>query len=107
MRIENEHSALSSSTRDASALFFDETTSLVESNLHALFNNSADRDQILRDSRNMQDIFNVGFLTFFAERNIVDMPNWTRCRENSRLRVGWTGPPGSLTRLDESVDLCS
>ena len=61
--------------RDDSALFFHETTVLVESNLHALLNNVADWDQILCDSRNMQDIFNIGLLTFCAERNIADVPN--------------------------------
>ena len=75
MRIENEHSALSSFARDESALFFYEATTLVESNLHTLFNNLADIDQILRDGRNMQDILNVGFLTFVAERNIVNVLN--------------------------------
>ena len=78
VRIENEHSALSSSARDDSALFFDEATVLVESNLHPLLNQLADRDQILRDGRYMQDIFNVGLLTFFTERNIADVPNRMR-----------------------------
>ena len=64
--------------RDDSALFFDETTTLVESNLHAFLNNLANQDQILRGSQNMQDIFNVGLLTFFAERNIADVPNRMR-----------------------------
>ena len=90
MRIENEHSALSSSTRDDSILFFDETTALVELNLHAVLNNLAERDQILRDSWNMQDIFNVGLLTFFAERKIADVPNQMRCV------VSGLNIPGSL-----------
>ena len=76
MQIENEHSTLSSSTRDDSAFFFDEAAPvLVESNLHPLLNHLVDRDQILHDSGYMQDILNVGLLTFFAERNIVDVPN--------------------------------
>ena len=85
MRIENEHLALSSSASDESALFFDEATALVESNLHALFNNLADRDQILRDGRNMQDILNEGLLTFFAERNIADVPNVGNITGHNRL----------------------
>ena len=75
VQIENEHSALSSFVRDDSALFFDEITALVESNLHSLLNNLADRDKILRDSWNMQDNVNVRFLTFFVESNIADVPN--------------------------------
>ena len=78
VRIENEHSALSSSVHDYSTLFFDETTALVESNLHPLLNNLADRDQILRDGRYMQDIFDVGLLTFFVGWNIADVPNRMR-----------------------------
>ena len=78
MRIKNKHSALSSSARDDSDLFIDETTALVESNLHGLLNNLADRGHILRDSRNMQDIFNVGLFTFFDEWNIADVLNQMR-----------------------------
>ena len=78
VQIENEHPALSSSVRDDLALFFDEAPVLVESNLHPLLNHLADRDQTLCDSGYMQDSLNVGFLTFFAERNIADMPNRTR-----------------------------
>ena len=83
MRIEDEHSAHSSSARDESALFFDEATAL-----HALLNNLADRDQILRDGGNMQDIFNVGFLTFFAEWNIANVLNWMRSVVSSFNIVG-------------------
>ena len=78
MRIENEHPAVSSFPCDEPTLFFDEATTLVESNLHALFNKLAIRDQIFGDGWNMQDILNVGLLTFFAERNIADVPNRMR-----------------------------
>ena len=78
VRIENEHSALSSSVHDYSTLFFDETTALVESNLHPLLNNLANEDQILRDGGYMQAIFNVYLVTFFAEWNIADVPNRMR-----------------------------
>ena len=71
----NEHSTLSLSTCDESALFFNVATALVELNLHALLNKLADRDQILRDGRNMPGILNVGLLTFFSEQNIADVPN--------------------------------
>ena len=78
MRIENEHPALSSSARDDSALFFDDAPVLVESDLHSLLNHLAERDQIFRDSGNMQDIFNVCLLISFAKRNIADVPNQVR-----------------------------
>ena len=78
VQIENEHSTPASSASDESALFFDEATVLVESNLHALFNNLADRDQIIRDGRDMQNILNVSLLTFFAKRNIANVSNRIR-----------------------------
>ena len=78
VRIENEHSAFSSSARDDSALFFVEAPVLVELYLHPLLNHLADRDQILRAGRYMKDIFNVRLLTFFAERNIANVPNRMR-----------------------------
>ena len=65
MWVENEHSTLSSSTRNESALFFDEATSLIKSNLHSLLYNLA-------------DIFNVSLVTFFSERNIADVQNQMR-----------------------------
>ena len=78
LRIENEHPPLSSSAHDDSAFFFDEAAFLVESHLHPLLNHLADRDQILHDGGNMQNIFNVCLLTFFAERNIANVPNRVR-----------------------------
>ena len=78
VRVEDEHPALSSSTRDDSAFFFDEAPVLVESDLHSLLNHLADRDQIFRDSGYMQEIFNECLLTSFAERNIADVLNRVR-----------------------------
>ena len=75
MLVENEHSALSLSASDELALFFYEATTLVKSNLHPFLNNLADKDQILRDGRYMQDILNVSLVTFSAEWNIADVPN--------------------------------
>ena len=53
VRMKNEHLALFSSVSDESAFFRDETTSLVESNLHALLHNLVDKDQILCDGQYM------------------------------------------------------
>ena len=61
-----------------SAIFFDEATALVKSNLHPLLNDLADRDQVLRDGGYMQYFFNVCLVTFFSERNIADVPNRMR-----------------------------
>ena len=38
VRVEDEHSTFSPTTSDKSAFFFDEASSIVEANLHALFN---------------------------------------------------------------------
>ena len=78
MRIENEHPTLSSYAHEDLAFFCNEAPFLVESNLHALLNHLSDRDQILCDGGNMQDIFNVCLLTSFTKWNIVDVPNRVR-----------------------------
>ena len=76
VRIRNEHSTFSSSSSDDSTLLFDEATSVVESNLHALLHNLVNWDQILCYVRNMQDILNVCLITFILEWDMIDMPNW-------------------------------
>ena len=58
---------------------FDEASSIIEPNLHALFHDPADRDQILHYCWNMQDIFYVGLITLFAEWDIADMLNGVYC----------------------------
>ena len=44
VRIEDDHFAFSSSASDDSAFHFDEAATIVESNLHALFHDLADRN---------------------------------------------------------------
>ena len=61
-----------------SAVFLDEAPVVVETNLHALLHDLADRDQILRDGRYMQDSLDASLLTFFPEWDIVDVSNGTR-----------------------------
>ena len=73
MLVENEHSALSSSASDELALFFDEETALVESNLLSLFHNLVDGDQILHDGWYMQDILNLYLVAIFLEWDITDV----------------------------------
>ena len=64
---------------DESALFFNEATALVESNLHALFHNLVDWDQFFSYVRNIQDILDVGFVVFFLEWDIATLSNQMCC----------------------------
>ena len=75
VRIENKHLTFSSTARDNSAFLFYEVSFIVELNFRALFHNLANRDQILRYCRNMQDALDVGLVTLFTEWDITDMLN--------------------------------
>ena len=67
------------------AILFYETTPLVEADLHTLLHDLVDRDQILCNRGNVQDILNV-VVVALAERDIADMPNGV-CGVVSRLHV--------------------
>ena len=99
VRIEDEHSAFSSITSNNSAFLFDDTPSIVEPNLHALFHDLADRDQILRYCWNMQDVLDVGLVALFTEWDITDMLNGLNCVIPSFHIVGSFG----LTQLLEPI----
>ena len=58
-----------------STFLLDEATTPVESNLHALLNNLADGDQILRYGQCMQDVVDASLFTFLPEWDIADMLN--------------------------------
>ena len=53
---EDKHPPFSAPVCNNSVFFFNETHEMSESNLHAFVNNLFDRDQILGDYRNMQDV---------------------------------------------------
>ena len=57
---------------------FDEASSVVDVNLHALFHNLANRDQVLRYCWNMQDVLNVGLIALSTEGNISNMLDGVR-----------------------------
>ena len=69
---------VSSSLGYESFIFLDEATFAVEADLHALFHDSADRDQFFCYGRNMQDIFYASLVTFSPEWDITDVPNGMR-----------------------------
>ena len=56
-------------------MFLDEATFVVETKLHALLHDLADRDQMLCYGGYMQDIYSASLFTFFPKWDIVDVPN--------------------------------
>ena len=78
VRIEDEHTAFFPPLSYDSAIFLDETTFVVEADLHALLHDLADRDQILRYCGHVQDILDASLLAFFPEWDIADVPNRVR-----------------------------
>ena len=77
------------------------STSIVEPNLHALFHNLADRDQILRCCWNMQDVLDVGLIAVFAEWDITDILNKVNCAIPNFHKAG----PFGLLQLSEPIFL--
>ena len=73
VRIEDEHTAFFPPLSYDSAIFLDETTFVVEADLHALLHDLADRDQILRYCGHVQDILDASLLAFFPEWHIADV----------------------------------
>ena len=73
--LNDKHSAFPSTTRDDLAFLLDEPTTLVKSNLHALLNNLANRDQIRRYGQYMQDVSDASLFAFFPEWDIANMLN--------------------------------
>ena len=80
MRVEDEHLTFSPTTCDKSVtFFFNESSSIIEANLHALFHNLADRDKIFCYCWNMQDIVDVGLIALFAEWDITNILKGVNC----------------------------
>ena len=61
-----------------STIFLDETTFVVEADLHALLHDLANGDQILCYCGHVQDILDSSLLAFFPEWDITDVPNRMR-----------------------------
>ena len=75
VRLDDKHLVFPSITSGKSAFLFNEATTLVESDLHALLHNLANWDQILCDGRYMQAIFGTSLFAIFSNWDIFDMPN--------------------------------
>ena len=61
---------------------------MVETDLHALFYDLANQDQILHYSWNMQDVLDVGLVPLFTERDITNMLYQMCCVISSLIIVG-------------------
>ena len=79
VRVKDEHLAFSSTASNNSTFLFDEASSIVEPNLHTLFHDPVNLDEILCYGWNMQDILDVDLITFFTERDVSDMLNGVNC----------------------------
>ena len=64
---------------DKSAFCFDETSSIVDVDLLALFNNLVNWDRVLCYCTYMQNILDVGLVAFFPKWDIADMLNGVNC----------------------------
>ena len=91
VRIEDEHSTFSLSPNYESTIFFYKASFVVETNLHALLKDLADRDQCFSYCRYMQDVFDASLFTFFPGWDIADVPN-EMCGVDSRLYLSWVDP---------------
>ena len=54
--VEDEHPPVSAPLRNHTAFFLNEATEVCEPNLHPLVDDLPDRDQVLRDCRNVQHV---------------------------------------------------
>jgi hypothetical protein len=71
--VEDEHPPVSASSRDNPAFFFDEGSEVRKPNLHPLVDDFSDRDQVLRNRRNMQHVHEFPFLPNLAQGNFSDV----------------------------------
>ena len=62
-----------------SAILLNKASSLIELDLHALFHDLTDRDQILCYGRNMQIFFDVGLFAILLKWDIANMLNGVNC----------------------------
>ena len=82
----------SSTAGNKSTFFFDEASSIVEANLHALFENLANLDHVLCYCWYMQNVLDVDLVAFFPKWDIADMLNGVNCVIPSFQIVGSFGP---------------
>ena len=88
-----KHATFSSCMRDKLALILDEATFLVESYLHSLLDNLANRDQILCDCRDMQYILQVALVVVIVKGHISNVLNRVRVVITSLHHAGSLGFP--------------
>ena len=97
VRVENEHPTFFSSSRGETIFLLDKATFMVETDLHALFYDLANQDQILHYSWNMQDVLDVGWVALLAVWDINDMSYWMCCVISS-LYIAWSFPLSQVSK---------
>ena len=88
VRVEDEKETVSPSLGYDSAVFLNEASVVVETDLHALLHNLADRDKIICYCGHVQDILDAIFLAIFPEWDIADVLNGMRSVVSGLFVVG-------------------
>jgi hypothetical protein len=86
--VEDEHPPVSAPLRNNPAFFFDEGSKVRKPNLHPLVDDLSDRDQVLRNRRNVQHIHEFPFLPDTAQGNFFDVRNRMRSVISDRDHFG-------------------
>ena len=71
--VEDEHPPVFASSRNTPTFFLDEASEVRKPNLHPLVDDLFDRDQVLRDCRNVQHVHEFPFLRDMAKGNFSDI----------------------------------
>ena len=73
IRVEDEYLSFSSISSNKSIIFFNKAPFLIYLYLHALYYHLANRDQIFRDGREMQDVLDIGLFVIVLKQDISDI----------------------------------
>ena len=76
--VEDENPPVSVPSRNNPAFLLDEGSEVREPNLHPLVHDLSDRDQVLRNRRNVQHVHKFPFLPDMAQGNFSDIRNRMR-----------------------------
>jgi hypothetical protein len=82
--VEDKHPPVFASSRNNPAFLLDEGSEVCKSDLHSLVDDLSDRDQVLRNRRNVQHVHKFPFLSDAAQGNFSDVRNLVRSVVSSR-----------------------
>jgi hypothetical protein len=86
--VEDKHPSVSASSRNNPAFLLDEGSKVRKPDLHPLVDDLSDRDQVLRNRRNVQHIHELPFLSDAAQGNFSDIRDLMRSAVSSRNYCG-------------------